>query len=323
MQPPELEILEIGDLSRERFRGIFRLMYAGDAHLELSTEVQANPLAKPAAPGMGLFASPAAQRGMLFAASPLTVPMRVRLSEVRLRAIVVLVVSRTKGITLVFKNDPLESVRVSSTFDSVGVIQKYLQEEIEAQLREMFREDLPSIIHRLSQDWLRTNAPAPKEAPTTPAEPPPPSAPGWTSEVQEPLAMLSLDDAPRTPPPPHPSGLARLKSENSPHGLPDLFAPPSSAAAKARTFHATSRVRAPQIPSGTPPRVRAEPSVGGMDVAGHLAELLKVNQTLSPYTQQARHVAIRSAPASRTGRVGRAHARQKRRFQLGGQTDTL
>lgn len=152
--PPELEILEIGDLGTDRFRGIFRLTYAGDAHLVLKTKVQANPLSKPNRPDIGLFPSSNASRGILFAAAPLIVPMHLRLSSVKLRAIVVLVVSKAKGITLVFKNDPLESVEVSSTFDSVAVIQKYLQQEIEGQLREMFREDLPGIIHRLSQKWL-------------------------------------------------------------------------------------------------------------------------------------------------------------------------
>lgn len=39
-QPPELEILEIGDLSTDRFRGIFRLTYSGDAHITLQTKVQ-------------------------------------------------------------------------------------------------------------------------------------------------------------------------------------------------------------------------------------------------------------------------------------------
>lgn len=91
---------------------------------------------------------------VLFASAPLVVPMRLKLSDLKLRAIIVLVVSRQKGITLVFKNDPLESVNVSSSFDSVGVIQGYIQREIEAQLRELFRSDLPSIIHRLSQRWL-------------------------------------------------------------------------------------------------------------------------------------------------------------------------
>lgn len=166
-QPPDLEILEIGDLSRDRFRGIFRLTYAGDAHLVLSTKVQANPLSKPtaSAPSLGgddetfaPFSTGSATRGILFAAAPLVVPMQLRLSHVRLRAIIVLVVSKTKGITLVFKNDPLESVQVSSTFDSVAVLAKYLQQEIEGQLKEVFREDLPGIIHRLSQKWLSSHS---------------------------------------------------------------------------------------------------------------------------------------------------------------------
>ena len=80
--------------------------------------------------------------------------MTLRLSKLNLRAILILVVSKAKGITLVFKNDPLQNVDVSSTFDSVEVIRGYLQQEIEGQLREMFREDLPGIIHRLSQQWL-------------------------------------------------------------------------------------------------------------------------------------------------------------------------
>lgn len=39
-QPPDLEILEIGDLSTDRFRGIFRLTYSGDAYIVLQTKVQ-------------------------------------------------------------------------------------------------------------------------------------------------------------------------------------------------------------------------------------------------------------------------------------------
>lgn len=80
--------------------------------------------------------------------------MTLRLSNLSLRAIVVLVVSRQKGITLVFKNDPLESVNVSSSFDGVESVAGFIQREIENQLREAFRSDLPSVIHRLSQKWL-------------------------------------------------------------------------------------------------------------------------------------------------------------------------
>jgi hypothetical protein len=87
---------------------------------------------------------------VLAADQPLIVPMLLRISDLKLRGIVVLVVSKTKGITLVFKNDPLESILVSSTFDSVTSVRSFLQREIENQLRNLFQEDLPVMIHNLS-----------------------------------------------------------------------------------------------------------------------------------------------------------------------------
>jgi len=143
--PPELEILEIGDLAEDRFRGIFKMSYTGDAFLTLKTRVQANPLntylsTKPS------FASPQP----LAAASSLTIPLSITLSEFKLSGFVILVFSRSKGITLVFRNDPLEALKVSSTFDSIPFVRDYLQKEIEQQLRVLFMDDLPAIIHRLS-----------------------------------------------------------------------------------------------------------------------------------------------------------------------------
>ena len=174
LQPPELEIRDIGDLTMDQFRGIFKLSYSGDAYIVLRTKVQvrsllvghqhesfplpcvfqANPLHHKK-PGMDLLGG---SRRILAAHQPLVVPMNLRLSNFKLNAYVVLVVSKTKGITLVFKTDPLQNVDVNSTFDSIAVIQKYIQKEIEGQLREMFREDLPVIIHRLSQRWIPGNS---------------------------------------------------------------------------------------------------------------------------------------------------------------------
>lgn len=143
--PPVLEILEVGDLAEDRFRGIFKMSYTGDAFLTLKTRVQANPLntylsTKPS------FASPQP----LAASSGLTIPLQITLSDIRLSGFVILVFSKQKGITLVFRNDPLESIKVSSTFDSIPFIRDYLQRIIESQLRVLFMEDLPVIIHRLS-----------------------------------------------------------------------------------------------------------------------------------------------------------------------------
>lgn len=68
-----------------------------------------------------------------------------------------------------FKTDPLQNVDINSTFDSISVIQKFIQREIEGQLRQMFREDLPGIIHRLSQQWVKAKV----EAPYLSKRPPP------------------------------------------------------------------------------------------------------------------------------------------------------
>ncbi|KAJ3256478.1 ERMES complex subunit [Boothiomyces macroporosus] len=78
------------------------------------------------------------------------VPMQMRISKLKLKGIIVLVVDKERGITLVFKNDPLESVNVNSTFDNIPNIRQLLQRQIEKQLRNMFQEELPQMIHNLS-----------------------------------------------------------------------------------------------------------------------------------------------------------------------------
>ncbi|CAZ85003.1 unnamed protein product [Tuber melanosporum] len=142
---PELEILEIGDLAEDRFRGIFRLGYDGDAFLTLRTKVQVNPL------NTYLSTTPSYTSPMpLAASSPLTIPLQITLSHFRLSGFIILVFSKAKGVTLVFRNDPLESLKVSSTFDTIPFIKDYLQEEIERQVRRLFQEELPVAVHRLS-----------------------------------------------------------------------------------------------------------------------------------------------------------------------------
>ncbi|KAG6226651.1 hypothetical protein E4U26_002254 [Claviceps purpurea] len=152
--PPDLEILEIGDLAEDRFRGIFKMCYTGDAFLTLKTRVQANPLntylySKPS------FTSPQP----LAAASGLTIPLSITLSDIKLSAFIILVFSKQKGLTLVFRNDPLESLKVSSTFDSIQFVRDYLQRTIEQQLRNLMMDELPAIIHRLSLElWCPDQA---------------------------------------------------------------------------------------------------------------------------------------------------------------------
>jgi distribution and morphology protein 34 len=227
--PPDLEILEIGDLAEDRFRGIFKMAYSGDAFLTLRTRVQANPLntylsTKPD------WTSP----GPLAAASGLTIPLAITLSDIRLSGFVILVFSKNKGMTLVFRNDPLESLKVSSTFDSIPFVREYLQREIEKQLRNLFMEDLPAILHRLS---LRLWSPEYRElddrqmekekaeagtAPVDPLSSPPQDPAEWLNDAV-PAFLLDQDNY-------HASfsqkNLLRLAALNDSHRTLSLFTPP-------------------------------------------------------------------------------------------------
>lgn len=143
----------------------------------------------------------------LAAASGLTIPLQITLSEIKLSAFIILVFSKQKGLTLVFRNDPLESLKVSSTFDSIQFVRDYLQRTIEGKLRDLMMDELPAIIHRLSlqmfcPDQLSKEIDPLKEDTGEPAVDPlasPPldavNAEGHLLDQSE-IAALSLDGGP-------------------------------------------------------------------------------------------------------------------------------
>lgn len=143
--PPDLEVVEISDIGVDKFRGTFKMSYMGNAFITIKTRVQANPL------NTYLITRPAyASPRPLAASAGLTIPLAITLSDFKLSAIIILVFSKQKGLTIVFRNDPLESLKVSSTFDSIPFVANYLQTVIEGQLRTLFMDELPAIIHRMS-----------------------------------------------------------------------------------------------------------------------------------------------------------------------------
>ncbi|KAI5957550.1 MDM34 [Candida theae] len=168
---PDFEILEIGELDRDRFRGIFKINYHGDFHLTLHTQVQANPMNIYYSNSMesevnydgvnkynndgddddgNSFVTP----HFVMANEEFAIPLDLKLSDIRINGIGIIVFSKSKGLTLVFRNDPLDSIKVSSTFDTVQVLANFLQKQIESQIRDLFRETLPTLIHQLSLKYL-------------------------------------------------------------------------------------------------------------------------------------------------------------------------
>ncbi|KIW45092.1 uncharacterized protein PV06_03508 [Exophiala oligosperma] len=232
--PPELEILEIGDLAEDRFRGTFKMMYKGNAYLTLKTKVQANPL-NTYLRTRSAFASPQP----LAADTGLTIPLQITLSEFRLSGFIILVFSRQKGLTLVFRNDPLESLRVSSTFDSIPFVANFLQKEIETQLRGLLMDELPAIIHRLSlRLWvpeqqaqeereLGTLQPTKDELVVDPLASPPQDPVDSTGAVLTPaeVASLSLDSSVETQSLFSRKNLIRLATLTDSHRTLSLFTP--------------------------------------------------------------------------------------------------
>ncbi|BFZ56936.1 NADH dehydrogenase 1 alpha subcomplex subunit 13 ndufa13/GRIM19 [Savitreella phatthalungensis] len=146
---PELELVELGEIGEEEFRGTFRLKYAGDAHLVIRTKVQANPLL-----GRTTHALPFSPVQMVAADAPLTVPMFLRLSDMQLDGSVILLFTAGGGLSMVFRNDPLRHVLVTSTFDSIAAIRTFLQSQIERKLRQLICDELPSIVQQLSTTWM-------------------------------------------------------------------------------------------------------------------------------------------------------------------------
>lgn len=104
---------------------------------------------------------------------------------------------------MVFRNDPLESLKVSSTFDSIQFVRDYLQRTIEGKLRDLMMDELPAIIHRLSlQLWCPDQLPKENDLAKESDEPavdplatPPPDAVDAYGHLLDPLkiASLSLD----------------------------------------------------------------------------------------------------------------------------------
>ncbi|KZT05629.1 uncharacterized protein LAESUDRAFT_681177 [Laetiporus sulphureus 93-53] len=240
-QPPELEIRDIGELTMDQFRGIFRLTYSGDAHIVLRTKVQANPL-NHKQPDILLMGG---SRGMLAAKQPLVVPMLLRLSHFKLNSYVVLVVSRQKGITLVFKTDPLQNVDINSTFDSIAVIQKFIQHEIEGQLRQMFREDLPGIIHRLSQQWVKAKVETPLST----------KRPSTSSRLRTFDSMSASELSVYRPSQMQPMGLPPGLALRQPYGLASV-----SRARTASVFSCSSAGRRASSTASSPPSTVATPA---------------------------------------------------------------
>lgn len=157
------------------------------------------------------------------------------LSDIKLSAFIIVVFSKQKGLTIVFRNDPLESLKVSSTFDSIQFVRDYLQKTIEGKLRDLMMDELPAIIHRLSlRLWCPDQISREEEESVETSEPavdpfasPPQDAVDANGNLLDPneISSLSLDGGPEVQTLFSQKNLVRLASLNDCNRTMSLFTP--------------------------------------------------------------------------------------------------
>ncbi|KAG0680167.1 ERMES complex subunit [Pichia californica] len=145
---PVFQILEIGDLGVDKFRGIFNFKYYGDASITVTTKISASLLKNynNNIKDEFNFIKP----NFIVSDCDFDIPLNLTLSNFKMSSIIIIVFSKTKGLTLVFKNDPLENIDVNSTFDRITPIANFLQKKIESQISDLFKEFLPSLLYKFS-----------------------------------------------------------------------------------------------------------------------------------------------------------------------------
>jgi len=158
-QAPDIEVMNIGDLNfghptENTFRATFKICYDGDAYLKFRTKVQANPICLTERKHSSSIMK---RMGFLNAHKPHVVPMDVTIQDIKFAGILHVHIKGGDSpvLDIHFKNDPLQSVRIRSTFDEFSSARQLVQGMVEGQLRNFFTAELPVIAKEMEPQLRR------------------------------------------------------------------------------------------------------------------------------------------------------------------------
>ena len=206
--------------------------------------------------------------------------MQLKISQLRFRGIIVVSITRHRGVKLFFKNDPLESVSVSSTFDSLPSIRRYLQAEIETQLRRVFLDAIPTLVNKFTVDAMRRKDESRKSLPFHHAD-----APLDGSDFSTPIAGASVTHV----------DVSRLSSHASPSSPTET----TTALIDRASMSVDHNVPKCEPPPLGPLLLRQYMSPDRNTLTAELCHMLTANFSISPFaepTTDARHCAHRTDP---------------------------
>lgn len=159
---PRLQMIEVTELDTDQFKGVFYMVYDGDASITMHTQVEANALITScdSAPPFALphFAS---------SLSSLPMPLQFTISHVKLAGTITLVVSKKKGVILVFRDDPLKSIKITSSLDSIPEAANRIKPEIEQEIRLVFQNTIPEMLYELTSNAIEQTSEAPDNLQTS------------------------------------------------------------------------------------------------------------------------------------------------------------
>jgi hypothetical protein len=76
-------------------------------------------------------------------------PIEVSISHLRVLSLFSIHLSKAHGLTVTFRTDPVEAIQINTSFDAIGM-NGIIQAEVERRIRELFREELPVLLHQES-----------------------------------------------------------------------------------------------------------------------------------------------------------------------------
>lgn len=248
------------------------------------------------------------------------------MSDIKLSAFIIVVFSKQKGLTIVFRNDPLESLKVSSTFDSIQFVRDYLQKTIEGKLRDLMMDELPAIIHRLSlRLWCPDQIPREEEEVAERSEPavdpfasPPQDAVDANGNLLDPseISSLSLDGAPESQTLFSQKNLIRLASLNDCNRTMSLFTPSLRDVVFRAWAGSQEKPEVASPPLATPSLTKAH-SFQGNSTTYTFSDTSSLDQGYMP--SRSSMVNLNSATTGLSlgaGRNSRAHASRKKKTRV-------
>ncbi|EGG18607.1 histidine kinase [Cavenderia fasciculata] len=150
-KPPQLELKQVADASKEKFKFIFHVNYRGNGLLELRTKVQANPVYLGTSIALTRHEKQLLQQLNIGSASnPHIMPLSIIITDIVFDGELTVALVNNKSIEASFTTDPLKQVNIKTSFDEFPAVANFIKSLVDTQLRNFIMKDFPTIVSSIT-----------------------------------------------------------------------------------------------------------------------------------------------------------------------------